>query len=319
MSCDGNRRRFFERVAARPDVQRALGCNGPSAYQDAQRVLGTIYDTARNAAPLKANRTAQVMSGVAGGMGALGEAYRALGITLYPHTSSQPAFATQYAWSVLGQTFTAIDQGHLLPELAQRAVAYCQRVREQDALRRTNQFAELARRAEAAAAEQRVRQVAPPLPPLPPPPLLATCDDATFGAYVRAVEARLEEERGRMRATPPLLDEHDPTTLAAYREAACAYLRRVGGAEPSADVDVWGAVQMAVGERGEREAARLKAQAQAADPPVYHDFSGANCEGGCRGWDGWSARCDCGNRRVSWTVEPRSFVEENPIFYGEAH
>lgn len=40
-------------------------------------------------------------------------------------------------------------------------------------------------------------------------------------------------------------------------------------------------------------------------------FNGQNCEDAryiddapdCGGWDGYSRRCDCGNRRVSWVVE----------------
>ena len=31
-------------------------------------------------------------------------------------------------------------------------------------------------------------------------------------------------------------------------------------------------------------------------------FDGCD-EEGCRGWDGKDRRCDCGNRRVYWTVE----------------
>jgi hypothetical protein len=47
-------------------------------------------------------------------------------------------------------------------------------------------------------------------------------------------------------------------------------------------------------------------QAQAAPGPVakvWHDFDGKNCERPCRGWDGTSGRCDCGNRRVYWDEE----------------
>ena len=35
----------------------------------------------------------------------------------------------------------------------------------------------------------------------------------------------------------------------------------------------------------------------------WHDFDGQNCDGPCRGWDGESRRCDCGNRRVCWVEE----------------
>src|SRR3989304_3256497 len=34
---------------------------------------------------------------------------------------------------------------------------------------------------------------------------------------------------------------------------------------------------------------------------IFIDFNGHNCEDRpCRGWDGSSHRCECGNRRVSW-------------------
>lgn len=42
---------------------------------------------------------------------------------------------------------------------------------------------------------------------------------------------------------------------------------------------------------------------------VWHDFCGNNCEGPCRGWDGVSRRCDCGNRRVCWADEAHSYAE----------
>ncbi len=52
----------------------------------------------------------------------------------------------------------------------------------------------------------------------------------------------------------------------------------------------------------------------------YVSFNGQNCEDAryndddpeCRGWDGYSRRCDCGNRRVSWVVE-------GMWAYGDAH
>lgn len=36
----------------------------------------------------------------------------------------------------------------------------------------------------------------------------------------------------------------------------------------------------------------------------FIEFDGAECcDDSCRGWDGTSRRCECGNRRVEWTVE----------------
>jgi alpha-galactosidase/6-phospho-beta-glucosidase family protein len=50
----------------------------------------------------------------------------------------------------------------------------------------------------------------------------------------------------------------------------------------------------------------------------FHSFSGEdNCEG-CHGWDGESHRCECGNRRVSWTTDTgHSF--KSPYIYAEAY
>lgn len=39
---------------------------------------------------------------------------------------------------------------------------------------------------------------------------------------------------------------------------------------------------------------------------IWHSFIGQNCSENnqdCRGWDGSSKRCDCGNRRVCWEPE----------------
>ena len=36
---------------------------------------------------------------------------------------------------------------------------------------------------------------------------------------------------------------------------------------------------------------------------IWIDFEGdrSGCDDDCRGWDGQERRCDCGNRRVSWS------------------
>jgi len=50
----------------------------------------------------------------------------------------------------------------------------------------------------------------------------------------------------------------------------------------------------------------------------WYEFEGHNCDGNCDGWDGYSHRCQCGNRRVSWQMGyEHSF--KNPIVYAEAH
>ncbi len=78
-----------------------------------------------------------------------------------------------------------------------------------------------------------------------------------------------------------------------------------------AEVDAWYAA---------RGMARPACEPRAPDEPkavdhVWHDFCGMNCneylEPGrkpCRGWDGKSGRCDCGNRRVYWDTS-----EDPPI------
>jgi len=51
---------------------------------------------------------------------------------------------------------------------------------------------------------------------------------------------------------------------------------------------------------------------------VLHSFSGEdNCEN-CGGWDGVSRRCECGNRRVSWT-QGWGFSFKNPDLEAEAY
>ncbi len=39
----------------------------------------------------------------------------------------------------------------------------------------------------------------------------------------------------------------------------------------------------------------------------WYDFEGdrSGCDENCRGWDGVSHRCDCGNRRVAWQCSKR--------------
>src|SRR3990167_6888483 len=52
----------------------------------------------------------------------------------------------------------------------------------------------------------------------------------------------------------------------------------------------------------------------------WHEFNGFNCndfgDRDCKGWDGESRRCQCGNRRVSWEIEG---TFENPRVYCEAY
>ena len=50
----------------------------------------------------------------------------------------------------------------------------------------------------------------------------------------------------------------------------------------------------------------------------YIDFSGQNCEDPCNGWNPKDRRCECGNRRVSWTDGYSSSFKDISI-YAEAY
>lgn len=50
----------------------------------------------------------------------------------------------------------------------------------------------------------------------------------------------------------------------------------------------------------------------------YVGFSGQNCEDECAGWNPSDRRCECGNRRVSWT-EGYSHSFKTPDVYAEAY
>lgn len=36
-----------------------------------------------------------------------------------------------------------------------------------------------------------------------------------------------------------------------------------------------------------------------------------NCDFDCKGWDGFSRRCECGNRRISWRITP----DQDDLYY----
>ena len=50
----------------------------------------------------------------------------------------------------------------------------------------------------------------------------------------------------------------------------------------------------------------------------YVGFSGQNCEDECEGWNPQSHRCQCGNRRVSWS-EGYSATFQDMYIYAEAY
>lgn len=87
------------------------------------------------------------------------------------------------------------------------------------------------------------------------------------------------------------------------------------GKEEGKDFTVEGAVSTA----NELARAALIAEKMAQGGPF--SFSGEdNCEN-CEGWDGESHRCECGNRRVGWTMEGdfEDFAAGTAYVYGEAY
>ena len=60
------------------------------------------------------------------------------------------------------------------------------------------------------------------------------------------------------------------------------------------------------------------------DPNELIEFDGMNCNdfdnNYCDGWDGYSRRCSCGNRRVEWSWEGFAWDScSNPILYATAY
>lgn len=53
------------------------------------------------------------------------------------------------------------------------------------------------------------------------------------------------------------------------------------------------------------------------DPQDFYDFNGNNCEEYrqiCDGWNGFSRRCECGNRRVDWKGDI-DFLDGDETYY----
>jgi len=80
------------------------------------------------------------------------------------------------------------------------------------------------------------------------------------------------------------------------------------------DFDINTAIQIA-NDIAYEEAIWLKKK-ELIESGTFIDFNGQDTCENCRGWDGQSHRCDCGNRRVSWTSDG-DFL--NPYIYGEAY
>lgn len=86
------------------------------------------------------------------------------------------------------------------------------------------------------------------------------------------------------------------------------------GKEPGRDYAPDKALEAANNIAFAEECARRTDKAQ--KEPI--EFSGQNCEGPCSGWDGESRRCECGNRRVSWSRDSLHTFEQ-PSISAEAY
>lgn len=102
-------------------------------------------------------------------------------------------------------------------------------------------------------------------------------------AAEKARLAKAEEEKKAKALSDPLLTE------------AVAYLS-ARGKVAGTDYELPNAVSVANDLAFEEEVAKRKASGGS------FDFNGQNCDGPCEGWDGEDRRCQCGNRRVSWTT-----------------
>lgn len=95
------------------------------------------------------------------------------------------------------------------------------------------------------------------------------------------------------------------------RQEAVVWLQE-RGKKLGVDFALGNAIEIADNLAFESEVARLAAM------PVLHGFCGDDSCEGCGGWDGKSHRCECGNRRVCWTMgDSHSF--KRPCVYAEAY
>lgn len=117
---------------------------------------------------------------------------------------------------------------------------------------------------------------------------------------------RAEEERKKKEA-----DAEKQRKVQEYTQRAVLWLQE-HGKKLGEDFNLNNAVAEAEQLAFDQEVARLTLCGE------LHSFAGDdNCEN-CGGWDGVSRRCECGNRRVSWTTGwGHSF--EKPMVYAEAY
>lgn len=122
-------------------------------------------------------------------------------------------------------------------------------------------------------------------------------------------DRRVKEEEDKKASEAA--DVERKKVAAKYRDDAVVWLLEKGK-KIGTDFTVDTAVAVANELASEEEIARLR------QIGGWHEFSGNNCDGPCRGWDGRSHRCECGNRRVYFaTTDYHTFKE--PSVYGEAY
>lgn len=66
------------------------------------------------------------------------------------------------------------------------------------------------------------------------------------------------------------------------------------------------------------EEAIVNEQKKLTESQSYINFNGSDYCENCKGWDGVSRRCQCGNRRVGWVSFGNIDFFLNPYIYGEA-
>lgn len=113
--------------------------------------------------------------------------------------------------------------------------------------------------------------------------------------YRRLEEEKVRKEAARQQADDKARQEREEHVLQG--EAVAWLLER--GKKINVDFQVNKAVavanELAFSEECERRSAALNGE--------HVDFDGSDYCENCSGWDGESHRCDCGNRRVSWTAD----------------
>lgn len=127
----------------------------------------------------------------------------------------------------------------------------------------------------------------------------------TLSDNLKGIKARMEKE-----ATQKELDEKRNQAANAYKIKCIAYLLEKGFTHESPEM-----------ETPEKSAELIEFErlcAERVESIKAHGFTSFHgddyCED-CSGWDGESRRCDCGNRRVSWSYDGGI---DNMYIYGEA-